>query len=143
MRATHSYDFVTLWNYADDREGVVETRTWGFCTNENCAHISHDPKTNYYITRIVGKILWEGERGESLIISGFTGRLFFTRYFERGSYEPIMFTEEITDLDKLLPPKTRATLLSYPERHEVYTSFWDIYAELKRERAKAMEVVDE
>jgi hypothetical protein len=143
MRMTHGYDFVTLWNHADQYEGVVETRTWGFCTNENCAHISHDPQTIYYITRIVGKILWEGEFGESLIISGWTARVFFTRYFERGSYEPLMFTEEIVDFDKLLPPKTSAELNRYPKRHKLITEFWDILQKIKDEKSRFSEAAND
>jgi hypothetical protein len=136
MSIRYNDDSVVLWNYADDQEGVVETRSWGYCTSETCQHWSHDPYFEYYVTIVSGKVVWEGENGEGLVVSGETGRVFFTVRRDCGHYAPLMFTEEIA-FNGILPPKTLAALNRYPKRHIVSQSFWEIFAKLKEERAKA------
>jgi hypothetical protein len=142
MSIRYDDDFVTLWNYADDHEGVVETREWGYCTSETCQHWSHDPRFEYYTTTIIGRVVWEGECGEELIVSGQTGRVFFTRYKDNLSYGPTMFTEEIRYLDKPLPPKTSELVSSYPVRHKVIRAFWDILDKIKEEKSRFAEAAN-
>jgi hypothetical protein len=87
---------ITLYKWADQHEGIVKTRGWGSCTNDRCAHISHDPYFEYRITVIRGEILWEGEYGERIVRSAETGRLFYTRcYEEEMHFRPVMVTKEL------------------------------------------------
>jgi hypothetical protein len=86
-----------LWNYADRKEGRVETRHWGACSNPRCDHTRHDPYFRFFVTFVEGEIIWEGENGEKLVRSTETGRVFYTRYDQRGDMSPIMGTEEIVN----------------------------------------------
>jgi hypothetical protein len=134
-------DTIVLWNYADEREGSVEVREWGVCNSEKCYHLTHDQKMKYYVTRIRGRILWEGEFGEQLVQSDETGRLFFTRYFDRGNYAPAMFTEELTELKTPLPPKFNKVLNYYRLIDNKYNEFWKLWEDLKQSWPKSKEVM--
>jgi len=115
-------DEITLWNHADKQEGVVKTKSWGACTSDTCAHVSHDPYFEYKVTEIEGEVLWEGEQGEKLVKSE-KGRFFYTRYQSQGHYAPAMCTYElkVSKGKPMLPEKVWKALLSRYEsaRHIV------------------------
>jgi hypothetical protein len=132
---------IILWNYADEREGDVEVREWNVCTSETCYHFTHDPSMRYKVTKIKGRILWEGEFGERIVLSSQTGRLFFTRYFDRGNYVPHMFTEEITNLEIPMHPQLNKVLNYYRLINQKYEDFWAVWGELKKDWSKGKEVM--
>jgi hypothetical protein len=84
-----------LWNHADDKEGFVSRREWSYCRTRNCSHVGHASSFTFPITIIRGKALWEGDYGEKLVHSKETGRLFFTKYEDRGPWRPVVVTYEI------------------------------------------------
>jgi hypothetical protein len=87
--------------------------------------------------------LWEGDFGEQLVQSVETGRLFFTRYFDRGNYAPNMFTEELVELKVPLPPKFNSVLDYYRLTDSKYKEFWTLWEDLKRRWSKQKEVVSD
>jgi hypothetical protein len=94
---TGKKETITLYDYADSEEGIVETRRW-WCIKERCAHGSHDAAFNYFVTLIEGgEVLWEGEHGEQIVKSPL-GRWFYTRYEPDeldDPYAPWMTTREL------------------------------------------------
>ena len=110
-----------LFDYADQVEGTVVTRSWGYCRNEHCNHVSHDPYFEYHVTILEGETLWEGEYGEEIVRSSVTGRIWYTRYKPNNEehYGPFMKTIELHE--KRIPPELWQQLLIRYEspRHEV------------------------
>lgn len=92
-----------LYDWADEQEGTVRTVQWGWCYSSTCNHVSHDPAFSYSLTEITGEILWTGIKGDYLVKSSETGRVFLTRYWEGDTeeerrYRPEMWTVELIDL---------------------------------------------
>lgn len=95
---------IILYDWADKHEGIVSTCTWGVCKSDRCAHNTHDPYFEYFVTEIDdGEILWTGKKGESVVKTPLN-RYFYTRYSSNGVYSPNMMTRELTvDEDKRKP----------------------------------------
>jgi hypothetical protein len=58
--------------------------------------VGHASSFAFPITIVKGDELWVGEYGERLVRSSETGRLFFTKYEDRGPWRPVVVTYEIT-----------------------------------------------
>jgi hypothetical protein len=100
-----------LFDYADEKEGRVRTRSWGYCKSETCQHRSHDPYFEYPVTVLRNAVtLWEGDAGEEIIRSNVTGRIWFTRYKPNAHYAPEMKTVELHG--GCLPPELWEELIN-------------------------------
>jgi hypothetical protein len=125
---------VVLWNHADPHEGVVKTRSWGACRSEDCAHWSHDPYFEYYVTVDNGDVRWRGEVGDQLVVSNKTGRVWYTMYSSNGHYAPTMRTIEIQPESAMINEELIKRLSVYPKRHECLVAFWETIEQLRSER---------
>jgi hypothetical protein len=134
---------VVLWNHADPHEGVVKTRSWGYCTSETCAHWSHDPYFEYYVTVVDGEVVWTGEVGDELVVSNKSGRVWYTRYSSNGHYAPTMYTIEIQPESAMINEELIKRLSVYPKRHEALMSFWEAIKQLRHERTAHRRVANE
>jgi hypothetical protein len=123
---------ITLYNHADDKEGRVEARPWGWCTSEHCARDSHDlrfPHFTYFATVIEGgEVVWQGECGEQIVRSPL-GRWFYTTFEPNRPYDPWTITRELQVEEgvPVLPADLWCTLIiRYGSGHKTLTDLLKI-----------------